>query len=276
MAHFFLIILIELRIKVVPVLWTSKLLLTQRIWEKQLKKDKNVWLTEWTESRAQGIHNEDTRTSLLSACDDPERISREEGPWQVRQLFSPARARRRGRARARSYRGDAVGHVVLAGDAQQFVLWQLEAAEGTRSSLILQLRCVRASAALVWCRAGQRGWGETHVHLYTDPHSTKNSGDVLGPHRTMASIFFLYFGSIWFRYSGLISRAAKPKAEFFSPARWHSMTADVKIGITSAESTRGRVRLDRAEGGTERRSLWTHELETCWCCCWREWACVPL
>lgn len=35
----------------------------------------------------------------------------------------------------------------------------------------------------------------------------------------MASIFFLYVGLMSFRYSGLINMAAKPKAEFFRPAR---------------------------------------------------------
>lgn len=55
-------------------------------------------------------------------------------------------------------------------------------------------------------------------------------------HRTKASIFFLYLRSIWFRYSGLISMAAKPKAEFFSPARWHSITADVRMGTTSTHT----------------------------------------
>lgn len=44
------------------------------------------------------------------------------------------------------YRGDAVGQVVLAGDAQQLVLRQLEAAEGTRRRLLLQLRRVRPPA----------------------------------------------------------------------------------------------------------------------------------
>jgi len=43
------------------------------------------------------------------------------------------------------YRGNAVGQVVLAGDAQQFVLWQLNATEGTRTRLLLQLRRVRTS-----------------------------------------------------------------------------------------------------------------------------------
>lgn len=50
---------------------------------------------------------------------------------------------------------------------------------------------------------------------------------------TMASSFFLYLGSILLRYSGLISMAATLKAEFFSPARWHSITADVRIGTMS-------------------------------------------
>ena len=35
---------------------------------------------------------------------------------------------------------------------------------------------------------------------------------------TIASIFFLYLMSILLRYSGLISMAAKLKAEFFRPA----------------------------------------------------------
>lgn len=37
------------------------------------------------------------------------------------------------------YRGDAVGQVVLAGDAQQLILRQLKATEGTWSGLLLQL-----------------------------------------------------------------------------------------------------------------------------------------
>lgn len=46
------------------------------------------------------------------------------------------------------YRGNAVRQIVLAGDAQQFVLCQLKATEGTRSSFLLQLRCVWTS--VVW------------------------------------------------------------------------------------------------------------------------------
>ncbi len=52
-------------------------------------------------------------------------------------------------------------------------------------------------------------------------------------YRTMASIFFLYLRSILLRYSGLISIEAKLKAEFLSPARWHSITADVRMGTMS-------------------------------------------
>lgn len=52
-------------------------------------------------------------------------------------------------------------------------------------------------------------------------------------HLTTVSIFFLYLGSILHRYSGLINIAAKLKAEFFNPARWHSITAEVKIGTMS-------------------------------------------
>lgn len=40
----------------------------------------------------------------------------------------------------------------------------------------------------------------------------------LTAHLTIASIFFLYLASILLRYSGLISIAAKLKAEFFRPA----------------------------------------------------------
>lgn len=44
-----------------------------------------------------------------------------------------------------SYRGDAVGQVVLAGDAEQFVLRQLSATEGTGGRLLLQFRGVGTS-----------------------------------------------------------------------------------------------------------------------------------
>lgn len=54
------------------------------------------------------------------------------------------------------YRGDAVGQVVLAGDAQQLVLRQLEAAEGTRSRLLLQLRRVRTSVNQMQVRVDER------------------------------------------------------------------------------------------------------------------------
>lgn len=53
-------------------------------------------------------------------------------------------------------------------------------------------------------------------------------------HLTIASIFFLYLASILLRYSGLISIAAKLNAEFFRPARWHSITVEVRIGTMSA------------------------------------------
>ena len=49
----------------------------------------------------------------------------------------------------------------------------------------------------------------------------------------MASSFLRYLASILLRYSGLISMAAKLNAEFFRPARWHSMTADVRMGTMS-------------------------------------------
>ena len=52
-------------------------------------------------------------------------------------------------------------------------------------------------------------------------------------YRTSASIFFLYFPSIWSRYSGLIRVKAKLNAELFIPAFWHSITVVVKICTTS-------------------------------------------
>lgn len=58
------------------------------------------------------------------------------------------------------YRGDAVGQVVLAGDAQQLVLRQLEAAEGTRSRLLLQLRRVRTSVNQMQVRVDERSEGK--------------------------------------------------------------------------------------------------------------------
>lgn len=56
---------------------------------------------------------------------------------------------------------------------------------------------------------------------------------VLGGFLTIASIFLLYFASTCILYSGRISIAAKLNAACFSPARWHSITVDVKIGTIS-------------------------------------------
>mmetsp|Transcript_36982 Transcript_36982/g.82212 ORF Transcript_36982/g.82212 Transcript_36982/m.82212 type:complete len:214 (-) Transcript_36982:3803-4444(-) len=50
--------------------------------------------------------------------------------------------------------------------------------------------------------------------------------------RTMSSIFFLYFIATWFLYSGLINIEAYSKAVFLRPARWHSITVDVRMGTT--------------------------------------------
>lgn len=122
------------------------------------------------------------------------------------------------------YRGDAVGQVVLAGDAQQLVLRQLEAAEGTRGRLLLQLRRVRPPA-----RKMQPMFKRSKALSAERERGSASRGT----HRTIASIFFRYVGLISFRYSGLINMAAKPKAEFFRPARWHSITAEVKMGTTS-------------------------------------------
>lgn len=121
----------------------------------------------------------------------------------------------------------------------------------------------------------------------SDEKKLKPDMDMPVTHRTIASIFFLYFWSISFRYSGLISIAAKLKAEFFRPARWHSMTADVRMGTTSAHRhvifqiqshLRGFHVLFRLNEFLEegKSSSLTHVQETCWYCCWHEWACVPL
>lgn len=93
------------------------------------------------------IHNEDTQTSLLSACDDPDN----EIIWLKIKVKKPLSCSERNILCVNKslivclYRGDAVGQVVLAGNAQQFILWQLKATEGTRSSFLLQLRCVWTS-----------------------------------------------------------------------------------------------------------------------------------
>lgn len=55
----------------------------------------------------------------------------------------------------------------------------------------------------------------------------------------MASIFFLYLASILLRYSGLMSMAAKLKAEFFRPALWHSITVEVRMGTMSVTQDGG-------------------------------------
>lgn len=55
------------------------------------------------------------------------------------------------------YRGDAVGQVVLAGNTQQFILRQLEATEGTRSSFLLQLRLIRATEVQMGIKMRSQG-----------------------------------------------------------------------------------------------------------------------
>lgn len=63
---------------------------------------------------------------------------------------------------------------------------------------------------------------------------------------TICSIFFLYLASIWFLYSGRSNMAAKLKEEFFSPARWHSITVDVNIG-TMSEGTKDTLHVYRCK-----------------------------
>ena len=69
------------------------------------------------------------------------------------------------------------------------------------------------------------------------------AGTAVTTYLTIASIFFLYLASILLRYSGLISMAAKLKAEFFRPALWHSITVDVRMGTMSAMQTEDEARV---------------------------------
>lgn len=136
------------------------------------------------------------------------------------------------------YRGDAVGQVVLAGDAQQLVLRQLKATERTWSGLLLQLWRIRTSVDKMQKMKDRMNIVENIAYVQrTRGWCWRKEKEpcvcVRWTHRTIASIFFLYVGLISFRYSGLINMAAKLKAEFFRPARWHSITADVSMGTTS-------------------------------------------
>lgn len=147
------------------------------------------------------------------------------------------------------YRGNAIGQVVLAGDTQQFILWQLKATEGTWSSFLLHLWCVWMSVDqdpnAVYVKEGEEVWSrqrmEWSTYVWRNKQTfwktkQKETARAVWIYRTIASIFFLYVGLISLRYSGLISMAAKLKAEFFSPARWHSITADVSMGTTSTNA----------------------------------------
>ena len=57
-----------------------------------------------------------------------------------------------------------------------------------------------------------------------------SASSVLWGFLMMASIFFRYFSSMSFLYSGLMRVAAWVKAEFFRPDLWHSMTVEVRMG----------------------------------------------
>ena len=48
--------------------------------------------------------------------------------------------------------------------------------------------------------------------------------------RTIASIFRFKLGSMTLRCSGRISMTAYSYADVLSPARWHSMTVEVRMG----------------------------------------------
>ena len=87
---------------------------------------------------------------------------------------------------------------------------------------------------------GREFWHWAHSRLVSSiAVEQKGQGDLFSSSslfcglRTMASIFFLYLSSIWPRVSGRISIAAKLNEEFLSPARWHSITVEVKMGTMS-------------------------------------------
>lgn len=54
-----------------------------------------------------------------------------------------------------------------------------------------------------------------------------------GAFRTIASILFAYFWSIWLRYSDRINIEAYENAAFWNPTRWHSITVEVSMGTVS-------------------------------------------
>lgn len=74
-------------------------------------------LTEWTASKEQEIHSEDTQPSPLSACDGPDKTKYgDKDPVRKKNMFEKYCVC------VCVYRGNAVGQVVLAGDAQQLIL----------------------------------------------------------------------------------------------------------------------------------------------------------
>lgn len=69
------------------------------------------------------------------------------------------------------YRGNAIGQVVLAGDTQQFILWQLKATEGTWSSFLLHLWCVWTSVDqdpnAAYVKEGEEAWSRQRMEWST-------------------------------------------------------------------------------------------------------------
>jgi hypothetical protein len=66
---------------------------------------------------------------------------------------------------------------------------------------------------------------------------------------TMSSILRLYLALTSLRYSGLISRVAYSSALRRMPARWHSITVDVRMG-TTWRGKREMLRATRTCGGS--------------------------
>mmetsp|Transcript_29013 Transcript_29013/g.78132 ORF Transcript_29013/g.78132 Transcript_29013/m.78132 type:complete len:225 (-) Transcript_29013:3639-4313(-) len=86
---------------------------------------------------------------------------------------------------------------------------------------------------------GMMFWQLKHCSSVSGPAMLQNTQGTMGSStssaslsgfRTMSSIFFLYFTATWSLYSGRMSMAAYSKADFFRPARLHSMIVDVRMG----------------------------------------------
>ena len=97
---------------------------------------------------------------------------------------------------------------------------------------------------------------------------------------TICSIFFFHLGSIFWRYSGRISMAAKLKEDPFNPDQWHSITVEVKMGTMSTEKmvpsisivhyTMGKIERLSTQNRAQRFQLHGHDS----CHEWQFYSCV--